>query len=232
MAFALALALALAACGGSDDQPAPPPAPGATPSTAPATTSTRAPEEQITFDWVERPTLELPGGWTVSACEGEAPLACVTRDGEPVGFVEQLGFPVQTLPDVQEALDEGLDPEQVLRLFATDELEALEEDRRAGCDPEYRVRPIGPAAAPVAGRPGLRYGFEGVDGAGAVVERISKHALLTEEALFLVVASGLEPDGCLPAQGEFRVGVLEEFEPQLARVVAGSRFLPPTEPGP
>lgn len=231
-AGALTLVLLLVACSGGGDDPSP-----ATTTTSTLVTSTRAPTttapvEEVVFDWAAPTTLELPGGWTVAPCGGDAPLACVAEAGAQAGVVEQLGFPLDSLPDLEEALAGGTSPDVALELFAIDERETLEADRRTGCDPDFEVRLIGPEPATVAGQPGVRYGLEGVDGTGAVVERISKHALLTENALFLVVASALEPDGCLSPEGDFRVATLERFEPQLARLAAGSRFPPPAEPGP
>lgn len=195
-----------------------------TPSVPPATP---LPVEDIPASWTPGAApADLPGGWRVRDCEGDAPMLCVDRNGEHVGILQLASFPLTS------ALA-GADDEQAfaaaLRDFASTRHVEVADDRRRGCGDAYDVTPEPVVEVDVGGLPGLRYGFRGGED-GALEEYVLSYATVAEGHLWIVVADGASDTGCM-ADAElalFAPSVLEEFVPLLDRVVAGTPL--PSQP--
>lgn len=177
-------------------------------------------------DWEDgtRPAA-FPGGWSVRACDGDAPILCVSRDGVLVGTVEAVGFRLDLRDDLDDLVEAGDDAallDGFVRRFAAD----TRADRAEGCGPDYVVTPFEPQHLTVDGRPGVAYGFTGGDG-GTVTERMRGYATVAAGRLVLVVVEASDPGGCFAPDDErtlFTTAALTEFEPVLARVVAESEL--------
>jgi hypothetical protein len=147
----LVLSLFVAACGAegadgeattSTTEPTTTTAPATTTSTtAPTTTTTAPPETPVVIDWDDRAmTVELGVGWTVSHCEGSAPLLCVARDGDVIGVIERFIADPHTYTVYDSEVDDVLN----LRAIATDFIDAFIADRAAGCGQDYVLEPLEP----------------------------------------------------------------------------------------
>lgn len=198
-ATAVVLALLVAACGGNDDNGA----------SAPSTTSTSAPSVTATVDWVAR-TVTVDGDtrFDVAFCEGDAPLLCVSEGGAALGAVERSLFP---------------SPVADLHAWARANYASFARDRSAGCDPDYVLDGENPSPAHFGEIDGVRYGFTGRVG-GRIVERVTGYVASTDAGLDLLVANALVDDGCLSRQSELPVDVMDDLEPLLGALAAGSRL--------
>lgn len=162
-----------------------------------------------TVDWSTR-TVALDGdvALDVQFCEGEAPFLCITDDGAHLGVIELATF-------------DG--PVDDFDAWAASFYESIETDRIAACDPTYTLDGQEPVVASFAGALGVRYGFVGSAG-GRPVEQVLAYAINDAGSLRLLVANALADDGCLSRESELPLEVMDELEPVLAAVAAGSRF--------
>jgi len=187
--------LALIAC-----SPAP-----AGPTTVPATTG---------IAWGDPTAIVEPQpGWTAHACEGDAPLICVTGPGDETGLVEVIRFPGTA----------GADEEASLLILADDFVASIRADRLAGCGDDYQVEALGTSDAVVSGASGLRFGFIGRTGDGAVSERNVQHAVMEGDDVVIITAAAYAAGGCpgRDDQPSFEPEALESFDRGLSALVAG-----------
>lgn len=197
----LLLPILLAACGrGGDGAVVAAPDPTTTRPPAPVTAS---------VDWAAR-TITLGGDtrFDVNFCEGDAPLLCITDDGVHLGVLELATF-------------DG--PIADFDSWAGSFYETIETDRIAACDPTYVLDGEEPVVASFAGALGVRYGFVGRAG-DRPVERVLGYAINDSGSLRILVANALADDGCLSRESELPLEVMDDLEPVLAAVAAGSRF--------
>lgn len=216
-ALVAACLLFVAACGDEESSPSP----------DPSTTSTLTPAPAVDVDWDGR-TISGPidGPFEVGFCEGDAPLVCFTEAGEQVGFVELWSSPATELDAVRQVLDDGGDDMEALEALAAEFVTSFRADRAEGCGADYEVVADPPVEVPVAGRPGLRYGFRGlVD--DTTVERQIVHGVIHDGTVWLLNAAGYADDGCVPREGEFDVEGVEASADALAKLAAGSRLPDP-----
>lgn len=188
------------ACGGDDDDEV-------VATTAP--TPTTVPVD-VEVDWVER-RIVVDGdvAFDLNFCDGEAPVLCVSRDGAQLGVLELGTYEGEAVADFD--------------AWADDFYESMRADRIAACDPDYELDGDVPRSAPFARRDGIRYGFTGlVD--DRVVERVIGHAVNDGADLRVLVANALADDGCLARESELPLAVLDELEPVVAAIAAGSSF--------
>lgn len=212
--IALVAAFAIGGCGGSGGHGSrePGPSESARPS---------SPAAAVTVDWGRRSVSHgaaTPDGWHIAFCPGRAPLLCIRGDSGDRGVVELLSFPTSRIDAFR-----GGSTADALASVARDNLRTITADRRSGCGPDYRVRRGGPAPAVVAGRPGVRWSLTG-SRSGAVVEREISFATVVGGQLYLLHAAGLEPEGCLRPESEFRVAAFASFLPTLESLVRTSRL--------
>ncbi|MGH8946084.1 MAG: hypothetical protein ACRDVL_08045 [Acidimicrobiia bacterium] len=165
-------------------------------------------------DWEDTgKVVELQDGWTVHACEGDAPVLCVEREGLPVGVVEAIAYPVSSFDD----LDPAADPGTNLRAFAQGFVEAIGADRAAGCGPEYEFQPIPVEAFVLGGTPGIAYGFVGTMPDGRSSELNLQYATIVGDQVLSIVAIAYDGGGC-PGRDElstFDSDTLADFRPHL-----------------
>jgi hypothetical protein len=194
----------LAACGGSGDSEGD----AATTSTSAPTTSTTS-GITASVDWTSR-TISIAGPTPVDIrfCDGDGPFLCVRRGAELLGSVELARFDGEVAD---------------FDAWAEDFYDSMAADRAVGCDPAYRLDGDDPEAAPVAGALGVRYGFVGRV-RGVPVERVLGFAINDGGSLRILVANALADDGCLHRESELPLDAMDELEPVLAAVAAGSRF--------
>ena len=206
LASAVVLAL-LTGCGSDDDGGA----------AADPTTTTSRPPAAVTasVDWVDR-TVEVEGveGFDIDFCEGDAPILCVSRDGEWIGGVELASF-----PGGAGALDDGVEA------WVDDLVRTLEDDRRRGCDPSYALTADDTEAVPFAEREGFAYRLTGtVDGRS--VERVAGVGVVDGAHLHLLVLNALSDDACLARESELPLDAADDLEPVLRALAAGTTALP------
>lgn len=226
----LALAVTLAACGDDTAVETTTTQPTTT-TTVPDTTTTpptTIPTEPVVIDWDDRDmSVALDGGWTVTHCEGDAPLLCVSRDGDFVGVLERFIAD----PFSYTTYDPAADDETNLRAIAADFIAVFEQDRASGCGADYGFEPIEPTTFDFGGNSGLAYGFQGVTASGMPSEYNLQYTTLSNGRLIFLVAAAYDEGGC-PGKDElisFDSATLQEFQPHLETLLASSP-LPGGEP--
>lgn len=206
--------------GGGDDRPG-----AATTSTAVAD----AADVPTIDDWLDPElSVDLGRGFRLTHCEGDAPVLCVTGDGEDRGIVELSSFPVESLDEVRAALPRG--PKAALEAHVGDYLASLREDRENGCGAGYVVTPLPTTVTEGADGPVASYGFTGARRGEAVSERTVQWAALRGDNLVLVNLSGYDEGSCVPAEGEGTVADVVALEPRLRPVIEANPL--PMEVGP
>lgn len=220
----LALAIVLAACGGDTAVDATTTTPPTTTTTVPDPTTTpptTIPTEPVVIDWDDRDmSVALDGGWTVTHCEGDAPLLCVSRDGGLVGVLER----VIADPFTYTTYDPAADDETNLRAIAADFISIFEQDRASGCGADYGFEPTEPTAFDFGGNSGLAYGLQGVTAGGAPSEYNLQYSTLAHGRLIFLVAAAYDEGGCPGKDGliSFDSATLGEFQPHLETLLASS----------
>ena len=205
-AGAVVLLAVLAACGDGGTQTTG----RAAPTTAPIATV----EIDAAVDWDAR-TVEVDGldGYDIEFCDGDAPMLCVTRAGDPIGIIELASFPDD------EALAAGIEA------WSDELVTTIAEDRRIGCHPAFEVVGDEPRPAPFAGEDGYRYGFTGRI-ADRVVERVVGHVAAVGGTLHVLTVNALADDGCLARESELPLDAVVDLTPVLAALADGSTNLP------
>jgi hypothetical protein len=192
-----------------------------------ATTTTMAVAEPAVdgLDLAEGSEVSLGDGWTIEPCESGPPLFCARHDGEEgaQAVIELLSVPTSNYPAVKRALDAGSPAAEALAAQATEYHDTFMADRPAGCGAGYRVDPIGPDEAAVAGQPGVMYGFDGHQD-GRHVERNVHFATIRNNTLHIVVATAIDDGTCMDdgTLAEFTTAELIELQPQITRMIAAS----------
>jgi hypothetical protein len=187
-------------------------------SSAPPSTSTTLVSAPI--DWADPSVIVTLGdGWTVQACEGEAPLLCVSRNGSHIGLVEANEYPLDSFEGTNPK-----DPGGSLILIAEDFIDSMAADRAAGCGVGYRLDPHMTSPVTVGGQPGIRFGYTGVMADGSPSERIAQFGTIVGDEVLLLTAAAYDDGGC-PGRDElatFSSADLAAFEPFLEAVVLSS----------
>lgn len=149
----------------------------------------------LVADW-ERDdvVVELPGGWRVQGCEGDAPLLCVVDGERQIGFLELGRYP---LPDAHDGDDRAY-----LASTMDGYVEGMRADRAAAC-PYLEFEAIPAIDRSVGGAPGLRGGFRLVDADGREVERHVVYWAVSGGEHVTVTVPAYTSDGCLEPMGEF-----------------------------
>lgn len=197
------------------------PSPTAPSSPSPTTTPTTAEPEPIAASWAQgAPDTELPDGWVLRDCEGDAPIVCVHRGDELVGTLAFASFP----PDgpLVGATD-GAEVVEALRAHGTMRMQGLVDDRAIGCGEDYVGSVDDHVDLLVGGQPGVRSGFTAVQ-AGELAEHVVTYATISEGQLWLLVAEAAAEGTCMgDSELElFAPADLDAFLPILDRVVAGT----------
>jgi hypothetical protein len=185
------------------------------------TTTTTVPSAGGVFDWDDRSaSLDFGDGWTVGHCEGEAPLVCVSRDGDLVGVLELFIAD----PLTYTAFDPAADDERNLRAIGADFVDAFQTDRASGCGADYVVEALEPRAIEMGGNPALAYGFRGALGDGSASEHNLQYATLSHGRLIFLVGAAYDEGGC-PGKDDmvsFDSTTLAAFQPHLEAMLEAS----------
>lgn len=219
---AVVLALVLGACSSPDGDPLPPaedvaaPTDGAPPQDVPdgQQPSQDAPMEPLpamAADWSNPFAFDLPNGWTLTHCEGDAPMLCLLDGERHVGFLELGEYPLPA--------EAGDDARAYLDRHVQDFLDAMREDRAVGC-PALSFEPTPPLEVEVGGQPGVRAGFRLVDDRGAEVERHVLYWTAVDDTVFSITAPAYAEGGCMEAMGEFAPADLGLVTLFIDRIVA------------
>lgn len=189
----------------------------------PQTPTDSAPDTlAIDIEWDRAGSSATAQGWTVGACPGDVFRLCAERDGELVGHVV-----LEDLPSLgQEASDSPDQVQATLAVRIHTLYQSLQAERLQRCGPDYEITTDRPEPVTVAGQNGLKYGLEArLD--GEVVERTVGYRTFRKPIETIIEATAIAPGGCVPPlETGFTVEQLQEFEPVLDRIVAGSD-LPP-----
>lgn len=182
-------ALLLAACATST--------PVAAPTETAAPTMTASPSDApapSTIDWWTTDEVhDLGGGWTASRCEGDAPLICLEQDGETIGAVEFMAFPIADPPTD--------DPVAWLREKADDFAATLVADRAIGCGDDYVLEFRESGQIGGDGVTWITYSFTGTTAEGKVVEQGIAHLAVDGHVQTVLGANAYDPGGCMDTEG-------------------------------
>ena len=208
VALAFAIAVALAACGERQ-----------TPAGGDTDTDTDPPAPAV--DWLD-PSLrvDLGDGYQLAHCPGDAPIQCITHDGQPAGLLELASYPLGSLAEVEANREQG--ERAALRAHVEDFVDSLEEDRATGCGPDYRLRAEPPKFVATSDGLLVRYGFSA--GVGDVTtERTLQWAGIRGEELTLLSITAIDEGACVPRDElESTTADLAALEPHLRRLVEAS----------
>ena len=141
-------------------------------------------------DWSD-PTrvVDLGDGWSVAACEGDAPFLCVFHDNTWWGGVEFLSWPVSD----PSWFDPTADDLTNLRAFAAEALRSICNDRRepGGCSYEL----IGPRKFDFGGLSGVRYAITRPDGDGPPSWHSLRYIAIRGDDLVMIAANSYPEEG-------------------------------------
>ncbi|MBE9052865.1 hypothetical protein IQ243_21060 [Nostocales cyanobacterium LEGE 11386] len=178
-----------------------------------------------------------PNGWQVAPCEGNAPLLCVSSQGELLGTVEIGVYPVKNNPDFQKNLIaagiplgskvESKNPEyqnQVLTALSSwiaDFDTALAKDRQGKYKNKISFSAYPPQQVSIGQLQGMRYGFVGIKQEGGVQEQHISHVAFDGTTLY-IITTAFEP-GSITGKFE-KLENLAIFQPYLSAIVADLRL--------
>ncbi|WP_341527529.1 hypothetical protein WKK05_34410 [Nostoc sp. UHCC 0302] len=182
-------------------------------------------------------TATAPTGWQVAACEGNAPLLCVSSKGEILGTVEIGVYPLANNQDFQKKLvAAGIPPSSqvdyrnpqyqtqivtALKAWVADFYTSLAKDREAeyGKQIVFSAYPAQPV--PIGKLQGIRYGFAGIKQQGGVQEQHISHVTFDGAALY-VITTAFDPGS---ETGKFeKLENLAIFQPYLDAIATNLRL--------
>lgn len=172
-----------------------------------------------TVDWNDRSSvdLELPSGWQIAPCEGDAPYLCMTGpDGTPDGTIMLLEHELSADEDTSRSAVEA----EVAELHRV-----TEEDRRLTCGGGFSLEPNQLEDVVVGGLPGYRFGYTLRDPAGAATEHAVIHLTFDAGRRIIVSTAFSDPDACPgedPERDELPITAIQEVEPHIDALVAQS----------
>lgn len=203
----VALIVFLTACGSGTET-------GVTTSSATAVTSSPVPRVTGSIQWGDQTkVMELGDGWEIAACEGDAPMLCVSREGRVAGVIEGSRFPVDSF----EVFEPDAPDLENLRTMAADFIASLRADRAKGCPSGYAVEELPPSVLSLWGAEVLRYGFIGTNLDGSPSELSLQYATIDRDDVVLIAAPASDDGGC-PGPGdlvEFDSRTLAALQPRL-----------------
>jgi len=182
-----------------------------TASTVPATT-----DVQTSWVWgIDE--VDLGDGYFLGPCEGDADqIACVIKDDSVIGAAEHLPLSVESF-DILDGVD---DPVETIELIAVDYLATFLADRQTTC-PHLEFRELAPTPVTIGTGPGLRYGFEELDGSD-LVEKNLIYGVRQEQTIHLFSFSAIAEGACLSNEGELTdPALLDGLQPRLDEIMAG-----------
>ncbi|WP_017315524.1 hypothetical protein [Mastigocladopsis repens] len=175
-----------------------------------------------------------PYGWRVAACDGNAPLLCVSSNRKILGTVEMGVYPLENQPNFQQMLAKaGIPPSSkvdyqspkyqtqlasALKLWVSDHYSSLEKDRRGVYGDRIVFSAQSPQQVPFGKLQGMRYGFSGIKRGGGLHEQHLGYVAFDGKALY-VITTAFDPAS---ETGKFeKLGNFQTFEPYLSTNVKG-----------
>ncbi|GAB1541767.1 hypothetical protein NUACC21_44400 [Scytonema sp. NUACC21] len=173
-----------------------------------------------------------PSGWAVAACEGSAPLLCVTSQGKLLGTVEMGIYPLEKQPNFQNMLAQSGIPTgsnidyqspkyqtqvaSALKLWIADHYSVLAKDRQGEYSDKVTFSSQPPHKLEVGKLQGMRYGFAGLKKQGGVHEEHRGYVAFDGKALYVIKTAF----DTASETGRFeKLENFQSFEPHLSAIV-------------
>ncbi|MEH1844429.1 MAG: hypothetical protein V7L25_05315 [Nostoc sp.] len=178
-----------------------------------------------------------PTNWQIAACEGNAPLLCVSSKGELLGTVEINIYSLANNEDFQKKLiTAGIAPGSevdyqsskyqtqvlsALKAWVEDNYAAFAKDRQGKYGKQITFLAYPPQPVPVGKLQGIRYGFAGLKLKGGVQEQHIGHIAFDGTKLY-VITTAFDPG---TQTGKFeKLENLAIFQPYLYAIAADLRL--------
>ncbi|MBG1243517.1 hypothetical protein [Nostoc sp. NZL] len=178
-----------------------------------------------------------PTNWQVAACEGNAPLLCVSSKGKRLGTVEINIYPLVNNEDFQKKLVAAGIPNSsqvdyqsskyqtqvlpALKAWVADHYAAFAKDRQGEYGKEISFSAYPPQPVTVGKLQGIRYGFAGLKQQGEVQEQHIGHVAFDGSKLY-VITTAFDPG---TQTGKFeKLENLAIFQPYLYAIAADLRL--------
>ncbi|MEH2237431.1 hypothetical protein [Nostoc sp.] len=178
-----------------------------------------------------------PTNWQVAACEGNAPLLCVSSKGKRLGTVEINVYPLANNEDFQKKLvavgiptGSQVDYQSskyqtqvlpALKAWVADHYAAFAKDRQSKYGKEINFSAYPPQPVPVGKLQGIRYGFVELKQQGGVQEQHIGHVAFDGSKLY-VITTAFDPS---TQTGKFeKLENLAIFQPYLYAIAADLRL--------
>lgn len=202
----------------------PSPQPGNLPQ--PSETVTPQTGERKSLNWSNILTkVSAPDGWQVYPCDNPI-LLCVKENGQILGTVELITFPVKGSDFSSMLATAGVSTDsfnvknpkvlEALRLWVEDHYSTVKRDRESNPDAKFIFSSTKPENISVGRLPGLSYKFQTIHTNGTLFERTVGYVTTDGNNLYVIVA-GLTPQD---PSGTFSEDVkLSKFEPYLADII-------------
>jgi hypothetical protein len=173
-----------------------------------------------------------PPGWRVAACDGNAPLLCVSSNKNILGTVEMGVYPLENQPNFQQILAKaGIAPSSnvdyqkpqyqnqlatALKLWVADHYSIFEKDRRGVYSDRIIFSAQSPQQVSVGKLQGMRYRFLGIQQKGGIQEQHLGYVAFDGKALY-VMTTAFDPAS---ETGKFdKLENFQRFEPFLSATV-------------
>ncbi|MEH2284072.1 MAG: hypothetical protein V7K90_22570 [Nostoc sp.] len=146
-----------------------------------------------------------PTNWQVAACEGNAPLLCVSSKGKRLGTVEINVYPLANNEDFQKKLVAAGIPTgsqvdyqsskyqtqvlSALKAWVTDRYAVFAKDLQGEYGKEILFSAYPPQPVPVGKLQGIRYGFAGLKQQGGVQEQHIGHVAFDGTKLYVITTA-------------------------------------------
>lgn len=154
--------------------------------------------------------VELPNGWLLRHCEGDAPILCIEEGDTTIGAVRLSAYPAEP----------GLD----LAAHVEDLYDSLSAERAEICGPDYVVLPEPARLLQLDGDPAVRFAYTATRG-GAPTERFIGVIVAAADARYSVVAEAYSEDACVAVdEVVFSPTDLDTFEAWFLDIVEGAEL--------
>jgi hypothetical protein len=173
-----------------------------------------------------------PSGWSVSPCEGTAPLLCVSSQEKVLGTVEMGVYPLDQIPNFQKMLAKvGIsanskidyqDPKNqnqvtsALKIWTSEYYNALAQDRKIEYGSKITFSSQPPQTLQVGQLKGVSYGFAGRKKQGGLHEEHHGYVAFDGKTLYVITTAF----DTASTTGKFdNLENLRNFEPHLPVIV-------------
>ncbi|NEQ33903.1 MAG: hypothetical protein F6K04_23395 [Leptolyngbya sp. SIO4C5] len=180
-----------------------------------ASSPTSATSTEAAKSWADiLETASAPAGWLVYPCDNPL-LLCVEADGELVGTVEHLSYPLETV-ELQTPVEASAEEEfAFLQAWVAEHYDAIERDRQVGYANAIFAADT-PTEISVGDLPGLRYGYSLTHANGTPIDEAVGYVTTDGERLHVFVTGVISQD---PAGSISDPAALAEFKPHLDTII-------------